>query len=53
MQLVGLGELHNLEEVRAVARHEPTQIFSPRSAHHTTWNETAQRFSTMYPKQNR
>ena len=53
MQLVGLGELHNLEEVRAVAQHEPTQIFSPRSAHHTTWNETAQRFSTMYPKQNR
>jgi len=50
MQLVGLGELHNLEEVRAVAQHEPTQIFSPRSAHHATWNEIAQRFSTMYPK---
>ena len=53
MQLVGLGELHNLEEVRAVARQEPTQIFSPRSAHHAAWNETAQRFRAMYPKQNR
>jgi rhamnulokinase len=53
MQLVGLGELRNLEEVRAVAQHEPTQIFSPRSAHHSNWNETAQRFSTMYANGNR
>ena len=49
MQLVGLRELHNLEEVRAIAQDEPTQIFSPRSADHATWKEAAQRFSAMYP----
>jgi rhamnulokinase len=49
MQLVGLGELHNLEEVRTIAQEESTQIFSPSSADHATWKEAAQRFSTMYP----
>jgi rhamnulokinase len=47
MQLVGLGELHNLEEVRAFAQHAPTQMFSPRSAHRATWKEAAQRFSAL------
>src|SRR5713101_3240971 len=47
MQLVGLGELHNLEEVRAIAQNEPTQMFSPHSAHRAAWNEAEQRFSAM------
>jgi rhamnulokinase len=47
MQLVGLGELHNLEEVRAIAQNAPTQIFAPRSAQRAAWNEAGQRFSAM------
>ncbi len=45
MQLVGLGELHSLEEVRAVAQRAPMQTFSPNSAHHAAWNEAGLRFS--------
>lgn len=45
MQLVGLGELHSLEEVRAVAQSARTQVFLPGGAHHTAWNEAGQRFS--------
>jgi rhamnulokinase len=47
MQLVGLGELHSLEEVRAIAQKAPTQVFSPRTAQLAEWREAAQRFSTM------
>ena len=47
MQLVGLGELHNLEEVRAISRSAPTQTFSPRSEYHAIWNEAGQRFNTL------
>jgi rhamnulokinase len=47
MQLVGLGELHSLEEVRAIAQKAPTQVFSPRTAHLAAWGEAAQRFGTM------
>jgi rhamnulokinase len=47
MQLVGLGELHSLEEVRAIAQTMPKQMFSPRSAHLAAWNEAAQRFSMI------
>ncbi len=47
MQLVGLDELHSLEEVRAIAQNVHTHVFSPRTAHLAAWNETAQRFSTM------
>jgi rhamnulokinase len=47
MQLVGLGELRGLEEVRAIARNTPTQVFSPRSTGHAAWNEAAQRFGAM------
>jgi rhamnulokinase len=47
MQLVGLGELHNLEEVRTIAQNAPTQMFSPRSAQRAAWNEAGQRFSAM------
>src|SRR5207245_10680550 len=44
MQLVGLGELHNLEEVRAIAQHVPTEMFSPRSTQRAAWDDAAQRF---------
>ncbi|MFL5589218.1 MAG: rhamnulokinase family protein [Ktedonobacteraceae bacterium] len=45
MQLVGLGELHSLAEVRAIAQNVPTRVFSPRTTHLAAWNEAAQRFS--------
>jgi len=47
MQLVGLGELHGLEEVRTIARHASVRVFSPRAAQLDTWNEAALRFSAM------
>src|SRR6266567_1776654 len=47
MQLVGLGELHNLGEVRAIAQSTSTRVFSPRTAQLAAWNEAAQRFGTM------
>jgi rhamnulokinase len=47
MQLVGLGELHSLQEVRAIAQRAPTQMFLPGSTHRTAWNEAGQRFSTF------
>ena len=47
MQLVGLGELHSLGEVRAVARNTPTQVYSPQSAGCVAWDEAEQRFNAM------
>lgn len=47
MQLVGLGELHGLGEVRAIAQNVPTRVISPRSAGSAAWNEAAQRLSAM------
>jgi rhamnulokinase len=47
MQLVGLGELHSLEEVRAIAQNMPTRVFSPRTDQLAVWHEAAQRFSAM------
>ncbi len=47
MQLVGLGELHSLEEVRAIAQNVPTRVFVPRAAQVAAWNEAAQRWSRM------
>src|SRR5204862_6468903 len=47
MQLVGLGELHTLEEVRAVAQKTATRVFEPQASMHAIWEEAAQRFSTM------
>jgi rhamnulokinase len=51
VQLVGLGELHSLEEVRAVAQRAPTQMFLPGSARHAAWNEAGQRFNTIVSSQ--
>jgi rhamnulokinase len=47
MQLVGLGELHSLQEVRAIAQNTSTQVFSPRTAQLAMWNEAAHRFSAL------
>jgi rhamnulokinase len=47
MQLVGLGELRSLEEVRSIARSATTQIYPPRTAQLAAWNEAAQRFGAM------
>jgi rhamnulokinase len=47
MQLVGLGELRGLAEVRAIARNVATQDYSPRGAGHEAWDEAAQRFGVM------
>ncbi|MHB8595719.1 MAG: rhamnulokinase [Ktedonobacteraceae bacterium] len=47
MQLVGLGELRSLAEVREIAANAPTRVFSPQTARFSAWNEAAQRFSAM------
>ena len=47
MQLVGLGELHTLTEVRTIAQKAPTQIFSPQSSRQAAWNEAAQHFGAL------
>ena len=47
MQLVGLGELSSLEEVRAIAQKAPTRVFAPQAAHLAQWREAAHRFSVM------
>lgn len=47
MQLVGLGEMHTLREVRAVAQRQTTHIFSPRSERRSAWAEAMQRFRSM------
>ncbi|HJT59606.1 MAG TPA: rhamnulokinase family protein [Ktedonobacteraceae bacterium] len=44
MQLVGLGELHDLGEVRTIAQNVPTRIFSPRAVEQGAWHEAVQRF---------
>ena len=47
MQLVGLGELHNLGEVRAIAQNTPIQVYSPNSVQHAVWKEAEQRLGTL------
>ena len=47
MQLVGLGELRTLEEVRAIAQNAATRMFSPRSESRAQWNEAGQRFRML------
>ncbi|GAC1578330.1 MAG: rhamnulokinase family protein [Ktedonobacteraceae bacterium] len=47
MQLVGLGELHTLTEVRTIAQHVSTHVFSPHTAQFARWSEAASRFSAM------
>jgi rhamnulokinase len=47
MQLVGLGELHSLAEVRAIAQNTQTQVYSPRGTRREAWNEAGQCLSAM------
>ena len=47
MQLVGLGELRTLSEVRAIARNTPTEVYAPRETQRAIWDEAAQRFGAM------
>ena len=47
MQLVGLGELHTLQDVRVVAQGQPTSLFVPRAERRVAWSEAAQRFRSM------
>jgi rhamnulokinase len=44
MQLVGLGELSSLGEVRAIAANIPTRTFQPRLDQQAAWNEAMLRF---------
>lgn len=47
MQLVGLGEMHTLAEIRAIAQRVPTHAFEPRTAHRAAWDEVAARFASL------
>jgi rhamnulokinase len=47
MQLVGLGELQSLSEVRAVAQKVPTEVFLPQPNVYSIWQEAAHRFRTL------
>lgn len=47
MQLVGLGELYSLQQVRGVAQQLPTRTFIPKPTQYSTWNEAAQHFKTF------
>lgn len=47
MQLVGLGELRSLEEVRSIAQRSPTWVYTPRSAERDAWDEAEQHFRAL------
>jgi rhamnulokinase len=47
MQLVGLGDLQNLAEVRTVAQRTATHLFEPQAAQHEAWQEAAGQFRTL------
>jgi rhamnulokinase len=47
MQLVALGELSTLSDVRALARQQPTQNFYPRAQEHARWQEHLAHFQTL------
>lgn len=51
MQLVGLGELHALDEVRAIAQNTLTQVYEPRPMQHEVWEVAAQRFHSVISSQ--
>jgi rhamnulokinase len=47
MQLVGLGELSSLTQVRAIVQHTPTRVFEPQPGQSAIWQEAAQRFAEL------
>jgi rhamnulokinase len=44
IQLVGLGELATLSEVRAIARQTQPRIYTPQEQSRSTWDEAAMKF---------
>jgi len=47
MQLVGLGDVRTLSEVRAIARQTPTQLSTPRHGEQAKWTEAAARYGAL------
>jgi rhamnulokinase len=47
LQLVGLGELHTLAKIRAVAQRAPTELFEPQAGWRAVWDEAAGRFAAL------
>ncbi|EFH83332.1 rhamnulokinase [Ktedonobacter racemifer] len=47
MQLVGLGDLQSLAEVRTVAQRTATRLFEPQAAQHEAWQEAAGQFRAL------
>ncbi len=47
MQLVGLGELHTMQEVRTVAQKNETRVYEPQVSMHASWDEAAQHFTAL------
>jgi rhamnulokinase len=47
MQLVGLGDLQTLAEVRTVAQRTSTRLFEPQAAQHEAWQKAAGQFRTL------
>lgn len=47
MQLVGLGELSGLEQVRTIARSSPVQTFLPREERYSAWREAVGRYGAI------
>lgn len=48
MQLVGLGELQTLADVRSLARRTPTHLFEPQVAQQNAWDEAGERFRKLF-----
>lgn len=47
LQLVGLGELHTLSEIREVSQQTPTQVYLPSAGDRVPWEEMAERFAQL------
>jgi rhamnulokinase len=47
MQLVGLGELGTLSEIRVVAQRISTRVFEPQDGMRAAWDEAAERFASL------
>jgi rhamnulokinase len=52
MQLVGLGELRTLADIRALASHSPTTTFLPNTEQHSRWREQHARFAALLSPSN-
>jgi rhamnulokinase len=50
LQLVGLGDLRTLAEIRAIAQRAPTQVFEPEASQRAMWDEAAERFALLFAR---